>query len=174
MFWAAGCGVRRRWWYQYPPLLRAAGSSLVASHSWVRCPSRRSSGAPGPPILVGTQPGSTALLYTSGQMRATATARAVTNSLLSEYEPVRASSAPVHAGHIGSPAVVHAAAEVYEPVRAIDEGGKQVRSDDVDRHDLPAAVDAGVVDHRVNPAELVDLVGHSPCLVQVGQIPDDG
>ncbi len=85
-----------------------------------------------------------------------------------------ASSAPVHAGHIGSPPVVHAAAEVYEPVRAIDEGGKHVRSDDVDRHDLPAAVDAGVVDHRVNPAELVDLVGQSPCLVQVGQIPDDG
>src|SRR4030095_12852537 len=70
------------------PLLRASGSSLVASHCWVRCPSRRSSGAPGPPILVGTQPGSTALLYTSGQIRATATARVVTNSLLSEYEPV--------------------------------------------------------------------------------------
>jgi hypothetical protein len=43
----------------------------------------------GPPILVGTQPGSTALLYTPGQIRATATARVVTNSLLSEYEPVR-------------------------------------------------------------------------------------
>ena len=28
---------------------RASGSSLVASHSWVRCPSRRSSGAPGRP-----------------------------------------------------------------------------------------------------------------------------
>ena len=70
------------------PLVRASGWSLVASHSWVRCPSRRSSGAPGPPILVGTQPGSTALLDTSGQSRATAQARAVTNSLLSEYEPV--------------------------------------------------------------------------------------
>ena len=76
--------LRRRWWYQYPPLVRASGSSLVASHSCVRCPSRRSSGAPGPPILVGTQPGSTALLYTCGQSRATATARVVTNSLLSE------------------------------------------------------------------------------------------
>jgi hypothetical protein len=43
----------------------------------------------GPPILVGTQPGSTALLYTPGQILATATARVVTNSLLSEYEPVR-------------------------------------------------------------------------------------
>ena len=69
---------------------------------------------------------------------------------------------------------MHAAAEVYEPVRAVDQGGQQVRSHDVDRHDLRAAIDAGVVDHRVNPAELVDLVGHSPCPVQVGQVPDDG
>ena len=57
-----GCGVRSGWWNQYPPLVQASGSSLVASHSWVRWPSRRSSGALGPPILVGTQPGSTALL----------------------------------------------------------------------------------------------------------------
>ena len=56
----------------------------------------------------------------------------------------------------------------------MDEGGEQVRGDDIDRQDLWAAVDAGVVDHRVDPAELVDLVGHSPCLVQVGQVPDDG
>jgi hypothetical protein len=27
---------------------------------------------------------------------------------------------------------------------------------------------------RVDPAELIDLVGHSRCLVQVGQVPDDG
>ena len=32
--------------YQFPALLRASGSSLVASHCWVRCPSGRSSGAP--------------------------------------------------------------------------------------------------------------------------------
>ena len=37
-----------------------------------------------------------------------------------------------------------------------------------------AAQDAGVVDHRVDLAELVDLAGHTPCLVQVGQVPDDG
>lgn len=36
------------------------------------------------PILVGTQPGSTELLRTSGQIRATAAARVVTKSLLSE------------------------------------------------------------------------------------------
>jgi hypothetical protein len=43
-----------------------------------RCPISRSSGAPRPPILVGTQPGSTALLRTSGQRRATAKASAAT------------------------------------------------------------------------------------------------
>ena len=30
------------------------------------------------------------------------------------------------------------------------------------------------MNHGINPAELVDLVGHSPRLVQVGEIPDDG
>ena len=35
-------------------------------------------------MRVGTQPGSTALLATSGQSRATAKANVVTNSLLSE------------------------------------------------------------------------------------------
>jgi hypothetical protein len=39
----------------------AAGSSLTASHAWVTGARRRSSGAPGPPILVATQPGSTEL-----------------------------------------------------------------------------------------------------------------
>jgi hypothetical protein len=39
---------------------------------------------------------------------------------------------------------------------------------------VPTAVDAGVVDHRVDLAEPVDLVGHSPGLVQVGEVPDDG
>ena len=43
----------------------------------------RSSDARGPPILVGTHPGSTALLSASGQARATASASATTWSLLS-------------------------------------------------------------------------------------------
>jgi hypothetical protein len=68
----------------------------------------------------------------------------------------------------------HAAAQVHQPLRAMDEGGEQVRGDNIDRQDVRAAVDAGVVDHRVGPAELVDLVGHSPCLVQLSQVPDDG
>src|SRR6185503_15956243 len=80
-----------------------------------------------------------------------------------------ASSAPVHAGQVGSSAVVRAAAEIDQPLRAVDQGGEQVRGDNIDWQDLSAGVDAGVVNHRVEVAELVDIVGHSPCLVQVGQ-----
>src|SRR4051812_24474362 len=79
---AGTCGRR---WCQYRPLTIAAGSSLTASQVWVRYPISKSSGAPGPPIFVGTQPGSTALLRTSRHRRATAEASAVTYSLLSEY-----------------------------------------------------------------------------------------
>ena len=68
---------------------------------------------------------------------------------------------------------MHAAAEIHQPLRTIDEGGKQVGGDNVDRHDVRAAVDAGVVDHRVDPTELIDLVGQSPRLVRVCQVPDD-
>ena len=56
----------------------------------------------------------------------------------------------------------------------MDEGGEQVRGDDVDRQDVRAAEDAGIVDHRVDRAQPVDLIGHRPRLVQVGQVPDDG
>src|SRR3712207_7452487 len=48
--------------------------SLTASHAWVTGARDRSSGAEGPPILVGTQPGSTAFDRTDGQRRATARA----------------------------------------------------------------------------------------------------
>ena len=48
---------------------------------WAPCP--RSSGAPAPPILVGTQPGFTAFDSTSGHRRPTAMASARSNSLLS-------------------------------------------------------------------------------------------
>jgi hypothetical protein len=37
----------------------------------------------------------------------------------------------------------------------------------------PSAQDAGVVDHGVDPAELVDLIGHRPRLVEVRQVADD-
>jgi hypothetical protein len=55
----------------------------VALYFWVRCPVSRSTGAPGPPILVRAQPGSTALLKTFGQRHASAKARATSCSLLS-------------------------------------------------------------------------------------------
>src|SRR5215211_1595510 len=42
--------------FTYSRATREAGSSLVASHSWVRCPSRRLSGAPGPPFLWAPSP----------------------------------------------------------------------------------------------------------------------
>src|SRR5580700_3535742 len=60
------------------------GSSLVASHACVTGARLRSSGAPGPPILVATQPGSSALEKTPGQRRATANASTTSKSLLSE------------------------------------------------------------------------------------------
>ena len=63
---------------------RAPGSSLTASQAWVSAPIPMSSGAPAPPIFVATQPGSTALEKTSRRCRATAAARAATNSLESE------------------------------------------------------------------------------------------
>src|SRR5215211_6406835 len=40
-----------------------------------------------PPILVGTHPGSTALLSVAGHRPATAAINVVTSNLLSEYEP---------------------------------------------------------------------------------------
>ena len=70
-----------------PPAARASGSSLTVGHSCVWWPSSRSSGALGPPILVGTRPGSTALPDTPGCSRATAAAGVVTKSLLSAYDP---------------------------------------------------------------------------------------
>jgi hypothetical protein len=69
---------------------------------------------------------------------------------------------------------VHAAAEIHQPLRAINEGGEQVRGNNIDRQNLRAAVDAGVVDHRVETAQPVDLLGHTSRLVQFGQVPDDG
>src|SRR4030095_8524435 len=50
-----------------------------------------------------------------------------------------------HPDEVDSSAVVHAAAEIHQPPRAMDEGGEQVRGDNIDRQNLWAAVDAGVV-----------------------------
>jgi hypothetical protein len=52
----SGAGGSRRWWYQYPATPVVSGSSLTVSQVWVAWPRSRSSGAPRPPILVGTHP----------------------------------------------------------------------------------------------------------------------
>jgi hypothetical protein len=58
-------------------------SSLGASHSWGSVPGSTSPAHRGSAILVGTQPGSTALHNTSGRDRETVAASAATDSLLS-------------------------------------------------------------------------------------------
>jgi hypothetical protein len=68
---------------------------------------------------------------------------------------------------------VRAAAEVDEAFRPVDERREQVGGDDVDRHHLRTAVDAGVVDHRVHPAEAVHFAGNASRLLEVGQVADD-
>jgi hypothetical protein len=59
-------------------------------------------------------------------------------------------------------------------MRPLDERGEQVRSDDVDRQDVWAGVDAGVVNDRVHPAELVHLNGDVARLLKIGQVPNHG
>src|SRR3954451_2183073 len=100
-------------------------------------------------------------------------AKVVRSSLLSEYGG-RPLSAPIEAVEAGSSALVHVAAEVHEPLRPLDEDGEQVRRNDVDRQDLWAPDDAGVVDDRVERAQPVHLVSDRPRLVQVGQVSGDG
>src|SRR3954452_11764451 len=68
---------------KYSPVDSASGSSLTASQAWVIWALLMSSGAFGPPMRVGTQPGSSALERTAGQRRATAKARSTSCSLLS-------------------------------------------------------------------------------------------
>src|SRR3954469_12217422 len=105
-------------------------------------------------------------------MRAIAAASAVTYSLLSAYDPLvrPLQSMPDRSAR---PPWVVAAAQVDQAAGAVDERREQVRSDDVDRHHVPAGVDAGVVDHGVEAAEAVDLVGDAARLLEVGEVPDD-
>src|SRR5215213_1488839 len=102
-------------------------------------------------------------------MRATATARVVTNSLLSEYEPVRLCPLQSRPARSARPPwcmpLLRYTSRCGRRMSAVSRYGA------IDRQNLGAAVDAGVVNHRLHPAELIDLVGHGPCLVQVGQVP---
>ena len=59
-------------------------------------------------------------------------------------------------------------------MRSVDERGQQVRRDDVDRHDVRAGVDAGVVDHGIHLAEPVDVARDGARLLDVGEVADDG
>jgi hypothetical protein len=86
----------------------------------------------------------------------------------------RTVAAPVHAGQAGSTTAVHAAAEVDQALRAVDERGEQVRGDHVDGQDVRPGIDAGVVDHRVHLPEALHLAGDVARLLGVGQVPDDG
>ena len=78
---------------------------------------------------------------------------------------------------------VQPAAEVYEPVWAVDQRSEQVGGEGVDGEGLCVAVggggagrlevDAGVVDDRVHPADVVHLSGERPGLGHAGQVADD-
>ena len=51
--------------------------------------------------------------------------------------------------------------------------GEQVRSDHVDRQDVRAAEDTGVVDDGIHPSELIRLIGDPLRLLHDGQIAND-
>ena len=78
---------------------------------------------------------------------------------------------------------VHVAEQVDHSVRSVDQTGQEVGGEGVDRQHpgmpfwagvaVTVAVDAGVVDDGVHPAELVDLVGEGPGLPGAGEIPDN-
>src|SRR5208283_2704807 len=80
---ARGLARPGRWLWKERPVLLASGSSLVASQAWVKWAWSRSSGAPEPPIRVGTHPGVSAFDSTSGQRRATPKASSTSWSLVS-------------------------------------------------------------------------------------------
>src|SRR6266516_4852023 len=181
---AAGWGDRGRRWYRYRPVWEAPGSSPVASQTWVRTPSSRSSVAYGPPILVGTHPGSTALDGTSGQRRAMAKGQRHVQQLGLGVglRGVPAPAGPLQVVEVEVAAVLHARGEVYQPLWSRDQRGQQVGGEHVDREHvgepvgrgdaLGLQVDAGVVDHRVEAAGGVGLLGDLAGLLDAGQVAD--
>jgi len=90
---------------------------------------------------------------------------------------------PVQVSQAVVAAAVHAAGEVDEPVRALDQAGQQVRRQGVDRQRprmplrarmaVAVGVHARVVDDRVHPAQLVDLIGEPAGLFSAGEVTDD-
>ena len=78
---------------------------------------------------------------------------------------------------------MHTGAEVDEPARSRDQGGQQVRCEDIDGEDMGkpvdgfdasrlAVADAGVMDHGVTPTERVHLLGDLTGALDGGQVPD--
>ena len=78
---------------------------------------------------------------------------------------------PVNPLESGSPAAVHAAAQIDQALRTSDEGGENVGGNDVHREHARPGVDTGVVDDGVHGAERVHLVSNLACLLEVGGIP---
>ena len=151
----------------------AAGSPLTASQAWVTAARLRSSGAPGPPILVGTQPGSRALDSVPGQRRATAKARHDIEELAVGVRlgAVPAPAGPLQVVEVGLATSVHARTEVDQPAGCQDQRRQQVRGEHVDSEDVTEAVDgldaarfavadADVVDNGVIAAEGIGLLRH--------------
>jgi len=101
---AAGCTPRGRRRQKRPAVTLAAGPPPAASQAWVTAASGaggRSSEAPGPPILAGIQPGSTALDSTAGQRRAAGGGERENHA----EQPCRRSIPPFHApGSTAGPA----------------------------------------------------------------------
>ena len=91
---------------------RRAGATHPAARAERRdVPVARASDAPGPPILVGTQPGSTTLLTTSGHSRSTAMASVVTRSYSSAAGVQGFSNGVDRTNHWAGQAAVMATAE---------------------------------------------------------------
>jgi len=102
-------------------------------------------------MRVGTQPGSTALLTTSGHGSGEGGDEELAVG-------VRAAVAPVDVD-AGASAAVQPAAQVDEPARSPHERRQQVGRDDVDGQHPRVVVDAGVVDDGEDVADGVDRVG---------------
>jgi hypothetical protein len=95
-------------------------------------------------------------------------------------DSVPAAGRPVQVSQAVVAGAVHAAGEVDEAVRALDQAGQQVRRQGVDRQrsrmplrarmGVAVGVHARVVDDRVHPADLVDLVGETAGLFPAGEV----
>ena len=79
---------------------------------------------------------------------------------------------------------MHARTKIDEPVWPLDQGNENIGSQHIDGEDVRRAArrvdapglaiaDAGVVAHRVEAAQRIDLVGDAPSLLNLGQVSED-